>query len=225
MNKYHIGIRLRGYAKDYLKALTCEISKNFCLETLLEKQIVPHITLLRPFTTENESKLVKSFGNVLSKYNKPIFYELNGFGVFENEEKVIYAKVNNNSDIEDLNFNLEWELTNKINFLESKPISPPNLNMRTFHCSVVSEGINQYFNEIKSFIENQPFPKTICPLFRVYLLRDKFILREYDFYLNKNLERFDAINPFVFQETVAEFKKKTHMDFSNGVLIQLPQKF
>jgi len=223
MDRYHIGIRLKGYARDYFKALTCAISKKFDLDALSEKRIVPHVTLLRPFTTNNESGLITSFGEVLSNYTNPIFYNLNGFGVFDNEEKVIYAKLDKNSDLEDIALDLESGLSNKIKFLVDKIKLPSEEDRLNLHCSIASKGINKYFNEIEHFIEGQNFPKTTCPLLRIYLLKNNFILREFDFYLKKNLERWDAINPFVFYETVENFKTATNIRISNeGILLPNP---
>ena len=222
--KYHVGIRLNGYARDFIKALTCEISKQFDLNNL-EKRIVPHITLLRPFSVKDEEKLVHSFEDTLSKYENPMFYTINGFGTFENEEKVIYSKIEKNKQIEEIIFDLEKSFGDNINYLSQKINLPSEKENTNLHCSIVAKGANAYFDYIKDFIKKQNFPEQVQPILRIYLLRNDFILKEHDFYLEKSLGRFDAINPFVFRETLEMFRKKTNLDFSNGVICPLPTKF
>jgi 2'-5' RNA ligase len=221
---YHVGIRLHGYAKDFIKALTCEISKNFNLGNL-EKRIVPHMTLIRPFTTENEIELVDSFEETLSAYKNPLFYTLKGFDVFENNEKVIYSRVEKNPEIEKIISGLEKSFGNNIHYANEKINLPSDENEINLHCSIIDKNANAYLDYIKNFVSQQKFPEQVQPVFRIYLLKNNFILREYDFYLKKSLERFDAINPFVFKETLSKFREKTDMDFSDGVLLPFPKKF
>ncbi len=187
MDKYEIGIRLGGYPKKYLKALTCEISKKFQIKK--NKKIVPHLNFLRPFTTNNETELIENFGKTLSKYNQLITYTLEGFGTFENKEKVFYGKIKSNPQIENMINDLEKSLEENINFINPKIKLPEEKQKINLHCSIISKGVNKYFSEIDYFLNKQKFSKNIThPLLRVYLLRNKFILREFDFYLNENLD-------------------------------------
>lgn len=225
MANYEIGTRLKGYSRDYLKALTCEISKKFDMGNLT-KRIVPHLTFLRPFATNSEQELIEVFEEILSKYNEPINYTLEGFGTFENEEKVVYGKIKSNFQIENIINDLEKSLEKNIRFLNSRIRLPQEKNKINLHSSIISKGANKYFSEIKDFLKKQNFREMTHALLRVYLLRDKIILREFDFYLNENLERWDAINPFVFQETKKAFTKKTNLKITEeGLLLPLPKSF
>lgn len=216
MARYHIGTRLRGYPKDYLKALSCEISKKYNLNS--EKKIVPHLTFVAPFETDGESELVKSFDETLSKYSvsksAPIIYDIDGFGVFDNDEKVIYANIKRNESMEKIILDLRNSLEGKINSLSDIEYDEINL-----HCTLAGEGINSYCEDIMKFLNEQNFEKTRHPLFRVYLLKNNFILREFDFYLGKSLERFDAINPFVFDLTKKRFSEVTNYKINESGII------
>jgi len=221
MDKYEIGTRLKGYSKNYLKALTCEISKKFNA-TDLEKKIVPHLTFLRPFKTENEPELIGLFEEILSQYKESINYSLEGFGAFKNKEKVFYGKIGSNPQIEDMINNLENSLEENINFIHPQVRLPEDKNKINLHCSIISSGVKEYYSEISDFLDKQNFKEIVNPLLRVYLLKNDFILREFDFYLNLNLERFDAINPFIYRETEKAFEDKTgHKITKEGIILSI----
>jgi hypothetical protein len=220
MDRYHIGTRLRGYPKNYIKALSCEISKKFNL-TGLEKKIVPHLTFIAPFETRNEKEVVNIFSRTLSKYSFsklkfPIIYDIDGFGCFDNQEKVIYANIKSNEFIEEIVSDLKHSLNEQINYCDGNSFNESGINL---HCTIVGKDVNPYYKDIMKFLDEQPFEKTKHPLFRVYLLKNSFILREYDFYLEKSLERFDAINPFVFDLTKEKFKAVTNYTINESGII------
>jgi 2'-5' RNA ligase len=60
MDKYHIGTRARGFAKNFFKSLHDKTQKKY----------VPHITLIRPFTTENEEGLINIFKKTIEEFTK-----------------------------------------------------------------------------------------------------------------------------------------------------------
>ncbi len=208
MTNYEIGTRLKGHLQDYLKALTCEICKEFQIGNLDKRMVPPHLTFLRPFSTNNEEELIRIFEETLSQYKEPINYTFKGFGTFENKEKVVYGEIKSNPQIENMIGNLERSLEKNICFINPQIRLPREKNKTNLHCSIISKGANEDFLEIEDFLKKQNFQEETHPLLRVYLLRENLILREFDFYLNKSLGKWDALNPWIFKETKKRLKKK-----------------
>ena len=61
--KYLIEIRLTGFSKNLRKLINL-IRRNF----KIKRKIIPHITLVGPFYTKKESKLINVFEEVMKKY-------------------------------------------------------------------------------------------------------------------------------------------------------------
>lgn len=192
MDKYHIGIRLRGFSKSFFKVQKAKINNN-------DMKYVPHTTLLRPFYTTNENELIKIFTNTLSQYTNPISFQIININYFNNNKYIIKAEIKKNPKIENIIHSLEGNLEKIINFKHPKIENRINL-----HTTISKE-------ENLSIMQN--LDQSILPidqyLLRIYLLKNKKILREYDFYLNKSLERNDAINKELFKETINQFQKQT----------------
>lgn len=223
MDKYEIGIRLKGHSKDYLKALSCEIHKKS--GKTLEKRIIPHLTLLRPFEANQENELIDIFGNTLSKQSEPITYTINGFKTFKNREKVIYADIKYNPKIIGIINDLENSLEETIKFRHPRIQTPEDKNSINLHSTIIDKITDEEYPAIQEYFNQQQFQPITQPLFRIYLLKNKFILREYDFALNQNLERFDAINPLKFHETAREFENQTGLFLSHDLIIRNNFKF
>lgn len=213
--KYHIGIRLRGYPKDYIKSLTCKLGLNFGIEEYQTQQIVPHITLLRPFYASNEQTLIDTFQQTLSKIKESIFFKINGFGIFKNEIPIFYASIEPNKAIEKIAIELNKNLENQIKYKFPQATLPGEENILKLHSSILTKGTKDLGNKIEILLNSQTFFPVTQPLLRVYLLKtheDKknLILREYDFYLERSLTRLEAIDPFLFKETKKAFTSKTN---------------
>lgn len=206
-DSYHIGIRLRDFPKDYIKHLTCKLALTFGIDESYESQIVPHITLLRPFNAKNENKLIRLFGDFLSHEQPPINYKIEGFEVFDNEPPVFYAKISKNLRLEKIIKNLETSLSKEIEYTSQK-ISLPGEKETNLHVTILSKGTKQLGGRIKDILGDEPFSPIEQLVSRIYLLKNKSILREYDFYLRKSLTRFEAIDPFIFSETKKVIDRK-----------------
>lgn len=231
VDKYEIGARLFGHSKEYIKSLTCKIVQKFDLDYYAKKDIVPHLTFIRPFSTENEGKLIDSFENILRKYSDwPIIFNMKSFGFFNNKEKVFYVNVEKNSTIEEMIQSLEHSLNGEVDFFYPKIRLPEEKDSINLHCSIVDRGVNKYPREIQNFLDKQDFGKFKHPLLRVYLLKNdckkKLILREFDFYLNECLERMEAIDPSIFERTLEMFKRKTGMELNKeGIILPIVKDF
>ena len=192
MDLYHIGIRLRGFSKSFFKIQKAKTDNR-------EEKYVPHITLLRPFYTSDENKLIDIFNKTLSQYNEPILFKITDFNYFDNQKKIIHGTIEKNQEIENIIHSLEGNLEKTIRF--KHPKAGKEINLHT----TISEEDNL---SIMKELYNKILPIDQY-LLRTYLLKNKLILREYDFYLNQSLTREEAKDKEIFRETIESFKTKT----------------
>jgi len=205
MDKYHVGIRIRGFAKKYLR----KIRHNLTSEDSEEKYI-PHITLIPPFKTNNEERLITTFEEVCSNQKELISFSINGFGAFYNPKKIFYAVIEKNPELEKLIEAFENNLEKNVVYLKEKinPEKEKNLHL------TIMQGIPP-----KITLTNlNSVGKIEQYLLRVYLLKNKLILKEYDFALEELLTREQAKDKEIFQKTIQAFTEKTG-------LIPSPQGF
>jgi len=233
MDKYEIGTRLFGNSKQYIKSLRSKIIKEFNLGIYNNKRFPPpHVTFFRPFCSEDESGLVSNFKSVLSKYSGcPINYKIKGFGFFDNPENVFYAKIEKDSLIEKIIFDLENNLKGNIEYLFPKVYLPKEENKINLHCSIIPKGANLFADKINAFLEDQKFEKKFPEgfenyLLRFYLLKNNLILQEFDFSLNKSLNRVESLDPDVFDATLMVFGENTGIGLDkNGFKWPLVKRF
>ncbi|MDP2629066.1 MAG: 2'-5' RNA ligase family protein [Nanoarchaeota archaeon] len=196
MDKYHIGTRARGFVKEYLREIKNDVDKE-----QTQKKYVPHMTLIRPFTTKNETRLIETFENFCSQQKELIPFTIEDFDAFYNPERIFYVKIRENQKLVDFINSLETSLIGKIKYIQ-KEIKEDN--GRTLHLTI-SQGIPD-FKVFRKLNKQLPIDQY---LLRVYLLKNKLILREYDFPLERMLTRDEAKNDFLFKETINAFTEKT----------------
>jgi 2'-5' RNA ligase len=208
MDKYHIGTRLRGEPKDYIKSMILQTSRRYANPEIYKK-IVPHMTFIRPFTTSDEKELIGRFNNTLSNFTEvPIFYKIIGLDLFEEPERILYASVLPNKGINNIIKNLEDNLEDKIEYLYEKASSPKDKDEINLHFTIAKNIPKNHFLKIRNYLNSRVFAPMELPLQRVYLLKNDLILREYDFALKKNFDRWNALDPLIFKEkTIPAFRK------------------
>ena len=104
MTHYLIEFRFSGYAKQSIKELKSNITKNF---GVTRRKIVPHITLAGPVYTRHEKRLVKEIVDICKKYDL-VKFKIDGFDNFEN--RVIYVRINPSEELERLRLEIAERL-------------------------------------------------------------------------------------------------------------------
>ncbi len=208
MDKYHIGTRLRGDAKDYIKSMALQTSRRYT-NSENWKRIVPHMTLIRPFTTSDEKEVINNFEKTLSQFTEiPTFYKIIGLDLFEEPERILYATVLPNKKINNIIKELENNLEDKIDYLYEKASSINDEKELNLHFTIAKDIPKNHFLKIRNYLDSRMFAPMELPLHRAYLLKNDKILREYDFALKKDLDRWDALDPLIFkEETIPAFRK------------------
>ena len=82
MTHYLIEFRFHGKAKLEIKQLSHHLNSKFNLNN---KKPIPHITLVAPFETKNERKLIEDFNTICSQ-TPFCSFGINGYGFFEDSK-------------------------------------------------------------------------------------------------------------------------------------------
>ena len=91
MTHYFLEFRFQGKAKYEMKRMIYDIDRKFHLKHAKKKRPIPHVTILAPFYTNKQKKLVSDFNNVCKKYTL-INFRIEGFDYFDNS-KVVYINI------------------------------------------------------------------------------------------------------------------------------------
>ncbi|MBT3407021.1 2'-5' RNA ligase family protein [Candidatus Woesearchaeota archaeon] len=176
---YYIEIRYFGKAKAKFKHLTREVDKKFKLKP---GHKVPHITLIQPFKTENQRKLVSDFKRICSKY-KLMKFTVDGIGVFP--FFVVFARVKPEKELIRFRHHL-------MNIL--KPycrIKDVNRAYKPHTTIALKMGFIKFFR-IWMYLVCKPRIVFTNHVMRITLLKGQKILYEYDFTNRRLLNRRKA---------------------------------
>jgi len=192
MTHYLIEFRFHGYAKYKIKMWVDEVNQRFGLKS---KRAIPHITLAGPFTTNDETRLIRDFNLLCSNYSLMDF-KVNGFGAFK-DTKVIFLDITPSQVLEEFRWNLAQTL---------KPYC--NLNKYDyerkyeFHSTIAMKLPDNKFDEIKRYALSMDGLNLNHIMVRATLVKDQLILREYDFLLRRPLGRKLALDRDVYAQTM-----------------------
>ena len=89
MTHYLIDIRLMGSVKQQISELSNHLHQKF---NIGNKGVIPHITLVGPFFTNDEKKLVADFTRISANLAAVPRYEVGGYGFF-NDSRVIFVTI------------------------------------------------------------------------------------------------------------------------------------
>lgn len=191
-----IEIRFSGYAKDSIKELKEGISRNF---HVTNKKIIPHVSLVGPISTNNEKRLIRAVVDIAKNY-KLIKLKLDGIGHFRND--VIFVKIKASDELEQLRVNLVEELE------EFCYLSPLDKKQFEYHATLVLHDIHHKFDKIWNYVQTWEIPKIEQYVLRITILTERRkILKEYDFILEKTLDRTQSLDREIFKKTMKKLEK------------------
>ncbi len=206
MTHYLIEFRFHGHAKRCIKDIIFDISKKFNVHGVTRKHPIPHVTLVGPFYTNNEKKLVEEFTKIMKKYT-PTKFTLNGFDYFGNwlfGNRTIFIDVKPSEELKVIRF----ELSNRLGyFCKLNKHDKESKEKFKFHATVAFKDINQKFSKIWTYIKQKEGPKINQTLIRITLLKNSKILLEYDFIQKRLLTRKQAKNKLMLLKTIRLLKK------------------
>lgn len=205
MTHYLIEFRFSGHAKKYLKDLIYDVSKKFHVTGATRKKPVPHITLVGPLFTHNERRLVKEVNDVVKNYDM-VGFSLNGFGKFGNwfsGNRVLKVDIEPSKELEDMRLELAKRLKEFCKLTEFD-----NKKNFKFHATIAFKDIDSKFGDLWDYIQKMEPPQMNQYLLRVTTIKNQRILCEYDLMLRRVLNRSEALNRDLFQETLNVMKEK-----------------
>ncbi|MBR9677090.1 2'-5' RNA ligase family protein [Candidatus Woesearchaeota archaeon] len=182
MVHYLIEFRFQGIAKKRIKSLIWDVDKKCRIGNAKKKRPIPHITLVAPFTTKKESKLISDFNKLCTDY--PLMkFTIKGFSTFENN-RVVYLDI---KPCKELN-KFRWKLSKKLrSYCKLKPLDYKRKYY--FHSTIAMKLEPKKFKQVKNYIKTKPKPDFKHVMVRATLLKGQYILREYDFLLRQSLTR------------------------------------
>ena len=196
MNEYLIEFRFSGYAKQSIKELKSNITRNF---GVTKRKIVPHITLAGSLQTRDEKRLVQEIVNVCKKYDL-VKFKIDGFDNFEN--RVIFVKIKPSEELKKLRLEIAerlYKFCNTTKFDRDEEF--------TFHATLVLKDIQRKFDKIWDYLQTWRIPEMEQYVLRITILKNSRILAEYDLILKKLLNRRDSLDRDIHDKTIKKLEK------------------
>ena len=198
MAKYFIEARIIGRMKYDIRSIT-GFAKRQC--RLPASKCVPHITIVYDCTPINtrrdERKLISRFVDVCSRYGHMEF-KFEGFGNFANTG---VAKINIQAPPE--MHRLRWDLISQLrDFCRVNRVFDINRGDWSPHVTIAMKLNKAKLNEVMSCLRKSSPPQGHYYLARTTLLKRGRILSEYDFFLRRSLNRSEALNKKIMQQTL-----------------------
>ena len=209
MVHYLIEFRFHGKAKYEIKRLVYEINGRFRLGY---KRAIPHITLVGPFYTNDERRLIGDFNRLCTK--SPLMnFEVDGFSTFENS-RVVFLDVKPNKELVEFRWNLSQILQSycQLNSFDYG-------RDFAFHATIAMKLSEDKFLSLSDYIKEKPKLNFKYVMVRATLLKGGFILREYDFLLRRPLIRRLAKDKRVYAQTLDLLKSYFENKFNPNEFI------
>lgn len=197
MTHYLIEFRFSGHAKQVIRELKTNITKNFGVS---RRKIVPHITLAGPLHTNDEKRLVKEIVDICKKYES-VKFKISGFDNFEN--RVIYVNIKPSEELQSLRLEIAEQL---YKFCELSEFDTQS--KFTFHATLVFKDIQRKFDRIWNYLQSWKIPEMNYHVIRVTIIKNQRILAEYDLEQRKLLDRRQALDKKTYQKTIKKLDKK-----------------
>ena len=204
MTKYLLEFRLSGLARRYLKNLVIEVSREFKVTGATSNRVVPHVTLVGPFTTVHEKRLVRSLLIIGRKYHS-VPFTISDFGSFGNwltGRRVLFARIEPSAELNALHSDLLEGLKPfcNLNKTDSMKFEP--------HATIAFKDIDNKFGKIKDFLSKKNSPTINHHVLRITLLRGNRILCEYDLFLRRLLSRSEALDRRLLSKTKTAVRRR-----------------
>lgn len=202
MNPYLIEIRLVGRIKhDIINIVKC-VNNRFDINM---HKMVPHITMVGPFQTTDEQKLIKDFESVCKK-TPFINYKINGIDLFS-KSGVVYLDVAQNDELEKFRIAICDQLKAycKLSFWDFQTPFKFHATVATRVDGFVLHDVLKYINSCKPLIYD-------VPLLRATLLKHGRMLCEFDFQLGRKLEKWERANFMQNRESIVDYYESINED-------------
>lgn len=186
---YLIEIRLLGKAKYETCDLIYQTSRDYNIRV---SRPVSHITLVGGFITNDEIRLVRDFESISRRYGL-VRYVIEGIETFP-DTGVVYLDVQPSTELEAYRMELKDRLQGYCDLCQYDKKEPFE-----FHSTIAMHLSREKAEEIKRGTDHNK--RYNHRMLRSTLLKNSKILAEYDFCLQRMLDRRKALSKQVFNET------------------------
>jgi len=187
MTRYLIDIRLMGPVKHQIRTLSDQVAEKF---NPGDKRIIPHITLVGPFSTTDEQKLVGDFTWICSNQKTIPRYDVGGFGFFD-DSKAVFVTITPDENLKQFRYQLAQALSP---YCSLRDYDRDSADEFRFHATLAMKLDWLTFQRIKwHFRRQEPVIYRHHPI-RATLLRNTKILCEFDFVQERMLTRAQALS-------------------------------
>ena len=187
MVHYLIDILLMGSIKHQIRTLSNHLAEKF---NLGDKLVIPHITLVGPFSTQDEKKLVDDFTRICTNQKEIPKYEVGTYGFFD-ETKVVYVTITPDKNLKQFRYQLSQALSP---YCSLRNYDLDSADEFKFHATLAMKLDGLTFQRIKWYFRGQKNVIYRHHPIRVTLLRNSKILCEYDFIQSRMLSRAQALS-------------------------------
>jgi len=208
MTHYLIEFRFQGRAKSEIKKLVYEVDRKFRLKYVKRKRPVPHATIVAPFYTKNQKRLVRDFIDICNKHPL-IRFNLQGYGCFDSS-RVVFINIKPSKEMIDFRKDLIKKIKNYsklVSYDYSKILGIfGRIGEYKPHVTIAMKVEDNKYQKVKNYIEKKKKLNIRYTLARATLIKGNRILYEYDFILRKVLNRSQAKNKKIHTKTIKGLK-------------------
>lgn len=211
MVHYFVEFRFQGKAKHEMKRMIYDIDRRFHLKHAKRKRPIPHVTIIAPFYTNKQKQLVSDFNNICKKHPL-IKFRINGYGCFDNS-KVVYINIRPSKKLIQFRKDLVKHIKRYSTLKDYD-----NKNNYKPHATLAMKLNDFQFNKVKKYVLSKKGVSKNYSMVRATLIKGNKILYEYDFLLEKLLNRREAKSKILYSKTISRLKGE--IDKSNKKIIK-----
>jgi 2'-5' RNA ligase len=187
MTHYLIDIRLMGSVKRQIRNLSNHLAEKF---NLGDKLVTPHITLVGPFSTNDEKKLVEDFTRICTNQKAIPKYEVGSYGFFD-DSKVVFVTITPDETLKQFRYQLSQVISP---YCSLRNYDLDSADEFRFHSTLAMKLDWFTFQRIKWYFRGQESVIYRHHPIRATLIRSSRILCEYDFIQERMLSRSQALS-------------------------------
>ena len=176
-----------GSVKQQIRDLSNHLQQKF---NPGDKRVIPHITLVGPFSTRDEKKLIEDFTRISTNQKEIPKYEVGGYGFFD-DTKVVFVNITPDANLKQFRYQLSMELSP---YCSLRKYDLDSADEFKFHATLAMKFDWLTFQRIKWYFRGQESVIYRHHPIRATLLRNSKILCEYDFIQHRMLSRAQALS-------------------------------
>ncbi|MDE1853245.1 MAG: 2'-5' RNA ligase family protein [Thaumarchaeota archaeon] len=183
--------RLTGSAREFVKETAVRIGKTFYVHGVTQKRVVPHVSMVGPFRTDDERRLIREFEATCINYEQ-LTFRFNGlrtFGSWLTGNRVLAVNIEPSEEL----VRLRSELVSK--FSGFCYMGKHDMGKYSPHATLAFKDIDRKFGKIKEYLASMEIPPIRHSVLRITLVgKGSRIVSEFDLFQRRSLTRPEALN-------------------------------